>query len=57
MKTRFQNLFYLEKALNKLNIVNKQQEKINTELNSYNANLIIPQSNGYDIEFTWNGKV
>jgi hypothetical protein len=34
MKTRFQNLFYLEKALNKLNIVNKQQEKINTELNS-----------------------
>jgi hypothetical protein len=42
--------------LNKLNIVNKQQEKINTELNSYNANLIIPQSNGYDIEFTWNGK-
>jgi hypothetical protein len=51
MKTRFQNLFYLEKALNKLNIVNKQQEKINTELNSYNANLI-PQSNGYDIEFT-----
>jgi hypothetical protein len=44
MKTRFQNLFYLEKALNKLNIVNKQQEKINTELNSYNANLIIPQS-------------
>jgi hypothetical protein len=56
MKTRFQNLFYLEKALNKLNIVNKQQEKINTELNSYNANLIIPQSNGYDIEFAWNGK-
>jgi hypothetical protein len=28
MKTRFQNLFYLEKALNKLNIVNKQQEKL-----------------------------
>jgi hypothetical protein len=56
MKTRFQNLFYLEKALNKLNIVNKQQEKVNTELNSYNANLVIPQSNGYDIEFTWNGK-
>jgi hypothetical protein len=44
MKTRFQNLFYL--ALNKLNIVNKQQEKINTELNSYNANLIIPNQTG-----------
>jgi hypothetical protein len=43
MKTRFQNLFYLEKALNKLNIVNKQQEKI-TELNSYNANLIPNQT-------------
>lgn len=56
MKTRFQNLFYLEKALNKLNIVNKRQEKINTELDSYNSNLIIPQSNGYDIEFAWNGK-
>jgi hypothetical protein len=46
MKTRFQNLFYLEKALNKLNIVNKQQEKINTELNSYNANLIYPNQTG-----------
>jgi hypothetical protein len=27
MKTRFQNLFYLEKALNKLNIVNKQKRE------------------------------
>jgi hypothetical protein len=49
MKTRFQNLFYLEKALNKLNITNKQQEKTNTELNSYNANLVIPQSNGMNL--------
>jgi hypothetical protein len=56
MKTRFQNLFYLEKALNKLNIANEQRKKISTELNSYNANIVIPQSNGYDIEFTWNGK-
>jgi hypothetical protein len=58
MKTRFQNLFYLEKALNRLNIVTKEQEK-NTDLldsNSQNMNLIIPQSNGYDIEFAWNGQ-
>jgi len=61
MKTRFQNLFYLEKALNRLNIVNKQQQKniTNSNSKSYNINLInllIPQSNGYDIEFCWNGQ-
>jgi hypothetical protein len=56
MKTRFQNLFYLEKALNKLNIVTKQLEKTNIDFSSYDENLIIPQSNGYDIEFKWNGK-
>jgi hypothetical protein len=56
MKTRFQNIFYLEKALNKLNIVTKRQEETNIDFNSYNVNLIIPQSNMYDIEFTWNGK-
>jgi hypothetical protein len=58
MKTRFQNLFYLEKALNRLNIVNKQQQKniTNSNSKSYNINLLIPQSNGYDIEFCWNGQ-
>jgi len=58
MKTHFQNLFYLEKALNRLNIVTKEQEK-NVDLldsNSQNMNLIIPQSNEYDIEFAWNGQ-
>ena len=58
MKTSFQNLFYLKKALNKLNIVNQEQE-INLDqldFNSKNINLIIPQSNGYDIEFAWNGQ-
>lgn len=54
MKTRFQNLFYLEKALNRLNIVHKEKELNHTERN--NVNLIIPQSNGYDIEFAWNGQ-
>lgn len=58
MKTRFQNLFYLEKALNRLNIVHKQDKKItnNSDSKSYNINLVIPQSNGYDIEFSWNGQ-
>lgn len=58
MKTLFQNLFYLEKALNKLNIVTQKQEK-NTDhldLKLENVNLVIPQSNGYNIEFTWNGQ-
>ena len=58
MKTSFQNLFYLKKALNKLNIGNQEQE-INLdqlEFNSKNINLIISQSNGYDIEFAWNGE-
>jgi hypothetical protein len=53
MKTRFQNLFYLEKALNRLNIVYKEQE--NNVANS-NVNVVIPQSNGYDIKFDWNGQ-
>ena len=53
MKTRFQNLFYLEKALNKLNITYNQQQSNSDFLQK---NLIIPQSNGYDIEFSWNGK-
>ena len=58
MKTRFQNLSYLEKALNRLNIVYKQQEKIynKSDQELYNTKLIIPQSNGQDIQFSWNGQ-
>jgi hypothetical protein len=58
MKTRFQNLFYLEKALNRLNIVHKEQEIYTNDMNSKleHVNLIIPQSNNYDIEFAWNGQ-
>ena len=55
MKTSFQNLFYLEKALNRLNIEHKQQEKSVHDSKSH-VNLVIPQSNGYDIEFCWNGQ-
>ena len=53
IKTRFQNLLYLKKALNRLNISYKEQ--LNS-LNSEVINLAISQSNGYDIEFAWNGE-
>lgn len=56
IKTRFQNLFYLEKALNRLNISHKEQEKSDPNTSSYYTSLIIPQSNGYDIEFAWSGQ-
>jgi len=56
MKTRFQNLFYLEKALEKLNIIYHEQKKNLTDLESSNINLVIPQSNGYDIKFAWNSR-
>jgi hypothetical protein len=51
MKTRFQNLFYLEKALNRLSITNEKKNFTNSDVN-----LVISQSNGYDIEFAWNGR-
>lgn len=56
MKTRFQNLFYLEKALNRLNIGYRQKEQTIDDKELSNVNLVISQSNGYDIEFAWNGK-
>ena len=55
IKTRFQNLFYLEKALDRLNIIYKEQKQvIGSEFS--NLNLVIPQSNNYDITFTWTGQ-
>ena len=54
IKTRFQNLFYLEKALSKLNISYEKQRKVIDGSKSYQTNLVIPQSNGYDVEFSWN---
>ena len=56
IKTRFQNLFYLEKALNRLNIVHQEKSTNNSNLVVSKVNLVIPQSNGYDIEFAWNGQ-
>lgn len=53
IKTKFQNLDYLKKALNKLSISYKEKTDL---LNSKAVNLTIAQSNGYDIEFSWNGE-
>ena len=52
MKTSFQNLVYLEQALNKLEI--SHQKQLNDKKTI--PNLVINQSNGYDIEFIWNGE-
>ena len=60
IETRFQNLFYLEKALNKLDIDYTRTKKItnvhNSKSHDIDINLQISQSNGYDIEFSWNGQ-
>jgi hypothetical protein len=60
IETHFQNLFYLEKALNKLDIAHKRQKKVTKVHNSksydIDINLKISQQNGYDIEFCWNGQ-
>jgi hypothetical protein len=53
IKTKFQNLNYLKKALNRLNISYNEKTDL---LNSEAVNLTIAQSNGYDIEFSWNGE-
>ena len=58
IKTLFQNLFYLEKALKRLEIPYRQEKKIITNSDSklYTVNLVIPQSNGYDVKFSSNGQ-
>ena len=58
LKTSFKNLLHLENALNKLNIVYKREKKMVEGNNSklYNVNLVIPQSNNYNITFNWNGE-
>ena len=55
MKTSFQNLSYLEKALNKLEIVHERQPE-EYSIQQQKSDLIINQSNGYDITFSWNGQ-
>ena len=58
LKTSFKNLLHLENALNKLEIPYKREKKVIDSNNSklYNINLVIPQSNNYDITFNWNGE-
>ena len=58
LKTSFKNLLHLENALNKLEIPYKREKKVIESKNSklYNINLVIPQSNNYDITFNWNGE-
>ena len=58
LKTSFKNLFHLENALNKLEIPYKREKKAVDANNSkhHNVNLVIPQSNNYDITFNWNGE-
>ena len=58
LKTSFKNLFHLENALNKLEIPYKREKKAIDTNNSkhHNVNLVIPQSNNYDITFNWNGE-
>jgi hypothetical protein len=58
LKTIFKNLFHLENALNKLEIPYKREKKAIDANNSkhHNVNLVIPQSNNYDITFNWNGE-
>ena len=58
LKTSFKNLFHLENALNKLEIPYNREKKVIDGNNSklYNVNLVIPQSNDYDITFNWNGE-
>lgn len=55
MKTRFQNLFYLQNALNKLQIEHKTQKVLTSQndLTTYNIDLTISQKNGHDIKFCW----
>jgi len=58
LKTSFKNLLHLENALNKLEIPYKREKKVIDVNNSklYNINLVIPQSNNYDLTFNWNGE-
>lgn len=55
MKTCFQNLLYLEKALNRLGVEYKKQVA-DSNLETDNKNLVITEPNGYDITASWNGQ-
>ena len=52
IQTEFRNLFYLEKALNRLNIVNRRTSPDQ----GLTTNLVISRLNSDDVEFSWNGE-
>lgn len=54
IKTCFRDLNYLEKALTKLKIKSIIKDNVSNSIN-FNNQLIIPQLNGHDIQFSWNG--
>ena len=51
VQTCFQNLFYLEKALDKLEIQNFKNDQL-TE----NTSLVLPQGENNNITFNWDGE-
>ena len=56
MKTHFKNLFYLEKALDRLNISYKRQLEKNNSSDLPWTNLIVPQEKNSDISFVWSSQ-
>lgn len=52
LKTRFQNFSYLEKAIKKIVAL---EIKLSKQSRTNNPNIVISQTNGYDISFIWNG--
>lgn len=57
IKTCFYNLSSLKRSLSKLNIAyttNNNNDDFNLKSNT--VSLIIPQSNGYNLQFKWNGQ-
>jgi len=56
ISTKIQNINYLKKALINLDIKFTNFDNNKEEITFDNKNIIIPQKNGYDLEFNWNGK-
>jgi|TARA_B110001450_G_C17516324_1_gene438629 hypothetical protein len=58
IKTRILNLEYLKEALNQLGINFSSDNKTLTgyKTKALSTDLLIPQGNGYDIGFNWNGQ-
>ena len=54
IKTRFKNLDYLEKSLNKLEIPNRRETR-STSIKKEDVTICMPQSSGHNAYFSWNG--